>query len=56
MDVIILNDGASGEARDMRGLHGGGKLISEFDILIAEIGSHNDEAVSRDDHFLLIQN
>ena len=56
--LLTLNDDACEEAsRIYKMLKTTGKMISEFDILIAGIVVYNDEAlVSRDEHFGLIQN
>lgn len=57
LDVLTLNEGACEEASKIyNGLRSSGKMVSEFDILIAGIAIYNDESlVSRDEHFKLIQ-
>jgi tRNA(fMet)-specific endonuclease VapC len=57
LDVLTLNEDACEEVSKIyTGLKASGRLISEFDILIAGIVLYNNETlVSRDEHFGLVR-
>ena len=57
MEVLTLHEDACEEASKIsKELRASGRMISEFDILIAGIVIHNDELlVSGDDHFGQVQ-
>jgi len=58
LQLLTLNEGSCGKASEVyKVLKEAGKMISEFDILIAGIVLYNDEALlSRDEHFRLVRN